>query len=142
MSELFWTEERVEKLKAMRESGASHGFIAKEFGVSRNTIVGKCKRKGFDFPGKPTQSLVVPAKPRPPRQPKRELTRPRRAPPPPPPTPPVAMLHLDMMQLSKQTCHFPIGDGPFTYCGHDTKGETYCAFHARAIHIPRRRRAA
>lgn len=24
-----------------------------------------------------------------------------------------------------------LADGPFTFCGHDSGGETYCAFHAR-----------
>lgn len=33
--------------------------------------------------------------------------------------------------LSADVCHFPLGDGPFLFCGAATDAEPYCRRHAR-----------
>lgn len=44
----MWTEERVEKLKALRSAGYSAGIIANELGgVSRSAVLGKLHRLGL-----------------------------------------------------------------------------------------------
>lgn len=52
MSELFpWTDESIATLKIRVSSGASAQEIANEFGVSRNSIIGKCGRLGLKLTG-------------------------------------------------------------------------------------------
>lgn len=46
-SVLFWTSERVEKLKALQARKLSGSAIAAEFGVTRNTVLGKLARLGL-----------------------------------------------------------------------------------------------
>lgn len=43
----MWTSERVAELKDKIAAGLSRGAIANEWGVSRNTIIGKCTRLGL-----------------------------------------------------------------------------------------------
>lgn len=42
-----WSEERLTVLRRMFEAGASGGEIAREFGVTRNVIIGKLHRLGM-----------------------------------------------------------------------------------------------
>lgn len=42
----------------------------------------------------------------------------------------VLPLHVSLMELGDHSCRFPYGDGPFTFCGHPkTAGSSYCAEH-------------
>jgi hypothetical protein len=41
---ITWTSERIEQLRSHLAQGLSYGAIAREFNVSRNTIVGKVNR--------------------------------------------------------------------------------------------------
>ena len=47
----------------------------------------------------------------------------------------VEPLHLSLLELDSEKCHYPFGDGDprdFTFCGHRTwKGFSYCAPHVR-----------
>jgi GcrA cell cycle regulator len=44
--------------------------------------------------------------------------------------PPVVPKHIRLMDLKPNECRFPLGDGPFTFCGNTTKpGESYCPHH-------------
>src|SRR5690606_2596619 len=45
----FWTPERVEDLKRLRQGGGSYAEIARQLGVSRNSVSGKVFR--LDHPG-------------------------------------------------------------------------------------------
>lgn len=73
---MSWTEERIDTLKKMWDSGMTATQIAEELGgVSRNAVIGKAHRLGL-------QSRPSPVKP---NEPKAEA-----APPPPKPTPPAA----------------------------------------------------
>jgi hypothetical protein len=46
-------------------------------------------------------------------------------------------LHLDLMQLTRSTCKWPLGDGPYTYCGHPTvEGKPYCPGHVAIAYTP------
>jgi hypothetical protein len=47
MSDWVWTDERQEALIRMRGDGKSYAVIAAFFGVTRNTVGGKCHRLGL-----------------------------------------------------------------------------------------------
>lgn len=47
-----WTEDRIKKLKELREEGQSPQQIASFFGdVTRNAVIGKIHRLGLSGPG-------------------------------------------------------------------------------------------
>ena len=75
---MSWTEERIERLKAMWTEGSTASQIADELGgVSRNAVIGKAHRLGLEArpsPVKPGEEKEAPKKPakvavtKPPRQ--------------------------------------------------------------------------
>jgi GcrA cell cycle regulator len=62
---MSWTDERIERLKAMWAEGKTASAIADELGgVSRNAVIGKAHRLGLDSrpsPVKPGEDKVTPA---------------------------------------------------------------------------------
>jgi GcrA cell cycle regulator len=64
---MSWTDERIERLKAMWAEGKTASQIAEELGgVSRNAVIGKAHRLGLDSrpsPVKPGEDKAVPAPP-------------------------------------------------------------------------------
>jgi GcrA cell cycle regulator len=53
------------------------------------------------------------------------------------PAPDVTPLHIDMEGLGDSNCHWPYGDGPFTFCGHQALAKLpYCAKHCRIAYRP------
>jgi len=72
---MSWTDERIERLKAMWTKGATASEIADELGgVSRNAVIGKAHRLGLEArpsPVKPGEDLK-PSAPAAPKQPKAE----------------------------------------------------------------------
>ena len=162
-----WTEDRVERLRALWAEGHSASVIAKELGgVTRNAVIGKVHRLRLE--GR------APARRAPKRrQPPNTVKRPPRARnggsiaidldknpepapvpepkvrPVPAPLPPVEGKIKDIMELDRHTCRWPIGDPGdenFAYCGERVSaGYPYCEHHAReAYQSPsdRRRRAS
>src|SRR5829696_8536452 len=54
---MSWTEERIERLKAMWTKGATASQIADELGgVSRNAVIGKAHRLGLESRPSPVRS--------------------------------------------------------------------------------------
>lgn len=53
---MIWTEERTEELKLLWDGGMSANQIAKKFGVTRNSIIGKVHRLGLEGRLGPTQA--------------------------------------------------------------------------------------
>ena len=158
----YWTNERVATLTRRWEEGASCSQIALELGdgVTRNAIIGKVHRLGLAGAAprrRPSASLPRAPKPRTirvaPRKHaalgaavavRREPAPVREAP------PPIARLspaqaarplpHAKPVKLEDLTgCHWPHGDGPFTFCnepvepGQRAAGKSpYCPVHAIA----------
>jgi GcrA cell cycle regulator len=67
---MAWTEERIERLKAMWQEGATASEIAEKLGgVSRNAVIGKAHRLGLEArpspvkPGEEKDHSPAPAKP-------------------------------------------------------------------------------
>lgn len=48
----YWTEDRINTLKALFEEGKPASFIAEKLGgTTRNAVIGKCHRLGLKRPG-------------------------------------------------------------------------------------------
>lgn len=48
-------------------------------------------------------------------------------------------LHLSLLDLKKGQCRWPLGDGPFTFCGCDVQeGSPYCETHHAVAYVPAR----
>ena len=56
--------------------------------------------------------------------------------PPPEPVENITPLNLDMMALTRKTCRWPYGEGPFTFCGLPVAagGQIYCGAHWHIAH--------
>lgn len=138
-----WTEERVERLKALWREGLSGSKIARELGgVTRSAVIAKAHRLGLSarrIPNKPgkairTRGLPKTRAPMPkpkPAQLKTEKTRPK-----PKPTDEPEPLNIPLEQLERGQCKWSVTEGdPHLFCGHPTKeGSPYCQHHAaRAV---------
>ncbi len=115
MTVLTWTDDRVEQLKKLWESGLSASQIAAELGnVTRNAVIGKVHRLGLSGRAKSPSSAV-------PRQ--RPMSQ-----------------RLSLLELNEATCHWPIGDpssSEFFFCGGKALTSLpYCAYHSRVAYQP------
>ncbi|WP_075216429.1 GcrA family cell cycle regulator [Mongoliimonas terrestris] len=171
---MSWTDERVERLKALWSEGLSASQIAAELGgVTRNAVIGKVHRLGLSGRVKPQVQSARPA-----AQPQKPKVAPAagrptvQAPVATRPTQPltignvvikaspdldmepavaprilpvveaeaVAFERVTILNLTEQTCKWPIGDPgrpDFFFCGRKSdSGIPYCAFHARVAYQP------
>jgi GcrA cell cycle regulator len=154
-----WPKEREERLLELAPSAHWVGEIALALGVSKNAVIGKMarmRRKGHviatDFDGRTGRppSIAIGSSPRRPPLPRpvaHAMTtppKPRRGLPPPDPVRPepaldvLTMRRLDLMQLRKGTCRWPIGDvgePGFCFCGNPTAADRmYCPVHYAVAH--------
>lgn len=146
-----WSDDRVEALKRLWNSGLSASQIACELGnVTRNAVIGKVSRLGLS--GRASKPLSTP-KPRKVRDRMVRVARPLR-----PsasalahvleveaealPSGYVIPLHQrkSLIELTDENCHFPVGDvgdPDFHFCGGNAvEGAPYCARHARLSYRP------
>ena len=155
-SVLFWTSERVEKLKALQARKLSGSAIAAEFGVTRNTVMGKLARLGLNCESMPPSKrgsrnpnvkraieLKKSARPKPaPSRPWRPAPSPERTAV--EPTPATACTLFD---LTNETCRYPCG-APMAraelFCGSPeadfAAGVVYCSAHSAIAFCPPRQR--
>ncbi len=164
MTDLSWTEERVERLTTLWNDGLSASQIAADLGgVTRNAVIGKVHRLGLSGRAKPQpQAASRPRKARESAAPNRPITignvavkaeeeaAPEAAPKArPAPVPEVLTFErATILTLTEQTCKWPIGDPSkedFFFCGRRSEvGIPYCTHHARIAYQPaadRRRKA-
>jgi len=152
---MSWTDERVELLKKLWADGLSASQIAAELGgITRNAVIGKVHRLGLS--GRAKSANVGVPRQRKARSPSmlrigRNAIRGN-----------TALAHaydveaesepelLDniipigqrrtLMELSEQTCRWPIGDpgsGDFFFCGGNAlESLPYCAYHSRIAYQP------
>src|SRR5689334_1173746 len=118
-----WTNQHVRQMRELRDMGLSASQIGERMGLSRSAIVSKATAVGLPGFGKRTNARPL------------MFVRPKRFK---APGGPVS-LNISIMELNGHNCHFPHGEGPFTFCGHEAKeGEPYCAYHMRITHEPRK----
>jgi GcrA cell cycle regulator len=133
MSNLSWTDDRVEELKRLNEESLSASQIARALGgVTRNAVIGKLNRLGYMLksgtkicPGRKTQVRRAPVLERRPPRPERPEALPENEPP---------SLRVSIMDIHNGLCRWPHGDPQdldnFHFCGHPTEIEhTYCTHH-------------
>lgn len=145
-----WSEERVERLKALHARGLSCSIMAYEIGgVSRNAVIGKLHRLGLSNASSTIhRDNQFGRKPRKPREKtvrivrangnsnkmrmftaaKIEVEALRCA--------EVDPLKVSLIDLDPHQCRYPVNDvSPFLFCGHQKMdGSSYCAPHFMLAH--------
>jgi hypothetical protein len=152
-----WPDAHVEALRELITTGLSARQIGRRLFEafpdvvrSRNAVVGKCHRLGLGTTG--TQKCIGPHLPR--AKKKRVRRKPTFTPPrgpvykpPAPPAEEVTPKHLDLLDCTHNSCRWPYGDNPFTFCGHrrmfqpDIVRERrtyYCTYHYEQSFRPRK----
>lgn len=149
-----WTQARLDHATALYKDGASFSEIAAAIGggISRNAVIGMAHRQGWSGrkPAGTSRSTQL-------RRAKRANTDRSttmrlqwKAAPPPPKPKPVRILpprvediarpvtrDVALLDLKAGDCRWPIGDGPFVFCGHRAhEGWPYCEYHARLAYQP------
>jgi GcrA cell cycle regulator len=154
MTVLTWSDDRVEQLKKLWESGLSASQIAAELGsVTRNAVIGKVHRLGLSGRAKSPSSAAPRQRKARPAQPMMRVPRSRGN---------TALAHafevelepdpiaydnvvpisqrLTLLELNEATCHWPIGDpasSEFFFCGGKALTSLpYCAYHSRIAYQP------
>ena len=140
---IFWNDERDAALKRHFAAGLSYTRIAWEIQgefklkCTRNSAIGRARRMGLEGSGSTIlqfkekrvpietirhrrQEIIsrAPAKPLLSREKMLELR-----------CEPVTAKHLPLVDLSNRDCHYPYGDGPFTFCGNEVFLKSYCKTH-------------
>lgn len=159
-----WTTARVDQLRQLHAEGFSFSEIASQIGgITRNAAIGKAARIGLDarasFNNAPIRKLdpVERARRLALRAERRNAAQRRRwalakmgtgISLPPEPLPPPAPVPLEcrpcsLLELTADTCRFPIGDPgerDFHFCGAQPQVGSYCGFHDKLTHSPASKR--
>ncbi len=113
---MSWNDERIKQLKKLWQKGKSAAEIGKALGLSKNAVLGKAHRLGL-----PTRPLTL--------KPEKKVTSDT-------PLPKIGKTLL--MDLKRQTCHWPIGDPKdedFYFCGAQcVTGKPYCPEHCKVAY--------
>lgn len=155
----IWTEEDDEKLRHLSTLSLSAAEIAARMpGRTKNSIIGRWHRTGITGKNKSVRSTKVkcntedqspaPVEPRVPKilHPKTNfatvtgfLPRKKKALRKPPPLnhgEPIPLM-VSLLDLKPRMCRWIYGDvgqDNFGYCGHETNGSSYCAYHDYVAH--------
>ena len=138
---MAWTDERVDKLKALWKKGLSASQIATELGenITRNAVIGKAHRLGLSSRPSPVKKPAQ-AKPR-----KAPVKKAAPAAPALAPDPFDKPEKITILELTDRICKWPLGhpgEDDFQFCGSKSvPGQPYCAFHgAMAYQAPQPRK--
>ncbi len=156
MTVISWTDDRVEQLKKLWESGLSASQIAAELGnITRNAVIGKVHRLGLSGRAKSPSSAAPRQRKVRPAQNMMRISRPMSR-------GNTALAHVfevesepdpiafdnvvpmsqrrTLLELTEDTCHWPIGDPSsteFFFCGGKAIASLpYCAHHSRIAYQP------
>ena len=114
---MVWTEDKIKKLKKMWQVGKTTAEIAKNLGMSKNSIIGKVQRLNLTARSSPIKTEPVLKKKAPPKK--------------------VGIVRL--IDLKINTCRWPIGDPKdedFHFCGEPTvTGKPYCLVHCQEAYL-------
>jgi len=116
---MSWTMDKIKQLKKLWTKGKSTVEIAKELGISKNSVIGKVHRLELTARPSPIKKKEVkPVVPKPVKKKAPEKCR--------------------LMDLKVNTCRWPVGDPEdedFHFCGKQTTtGKPYCAEHCKAAY--------
>ncbi|MBR6411612.1 MAG: global cell cycle regulator GcrA-like protein [Alphaproteobacteria bacterium] len=120
---MSWTMDKIKQLKKLWTKGKSTVEIAKELGISKNSVIGKVHRLDLTARPSPIKKKEVPAPAPVPSKPQPKKKT-------------VGKCHL--MDLKSNTCRWPIGEPEnedFHFCGKTTvTGKPYCEEHCKAAY--------
>lgn len=143
---MAWTDEMVEGLKKMWKQGLTTNEIAKNLGVSKNSIVGKVHRLNLTARPSPIKKKedesaadkTEAAKPEA-KNIKKITINPVEIKAPAPEKAPGGGTCLKLTELDNHTCRWPVGDprdDNFCFCGKKVRGgQTYCEEHAAIAYV-------
>jgi hypothetical protein len=123
----FWTEQNIATLSRLWLSHSATQ-IAKIIGATKGAVIGKVDRLGL--PSKPPGRASLPKKPPRPPSVAKEVQAPRN---PPLEVPAPSPLSIQIMDLERHHCRWPMWPEQDGYCGHQ-KSEShpsYCEHHVR-----------
>ncbi len=131
-----WSPERIAELTKLWNEGLATSEIGKRLGISKNAVVGKAHRLHLSARPSPIRRVMMrSALPRPPRpvaEPRHVLPAVAHA-----PTP--APQPERVVELSNQTCKWPIGhpnETGFHFCGERAiVGKPYCQAHTAIAYV-------
>ena len=110
---MAWTDDKIKQLKKLWGKGKSTVEIAKELGISKNSVIGKVHRLSLVARPSPIKNVVPTIK----KAVKKTAGK------------------CGLMDLKTSTCRWPIGeptDEDFHFCGKPTvTGKPYCADHCQ-----------
>ena len=148
MTNIAWPDEATESLKKFWEQKLTAAQIAYRLGekYTRNSVLGKLfrlsllqKRPSSSMPRSPrtkTVLVAVPSKPSLPPIVAQKFN-------PPVPLGPPKSKRLCVLELTNETCRWPIGDvghKDFHFCGHEPSDKSsYCAYHVDKARQPIRK---
>ena len=116
---MSWTTDKIKQLKKLWSKGKSTVEIAKELGMSKNSVIGKAHR------------LELEARPSPIKK-KEEAIHVTKT------VKKKTVEKCKLMDLKNNTCRWPIGDPEnedFHFCGKQTTtGKPYCPEHCKAAY--------
>jgi GcrA cell cycle regulator len=142
---MAWTDDRVDKLKALWKKGLSASQIAEELGenITRNAVIGKAHRLGLSSRPSPVKKPAQ-AKPRK-AAPKKAATAPAASAAATAPEMRNKPGKITILELTDRICKWPLGhpgEDDFQFCGSKSvPGQPYCAFHgAMAYQAPQPRK--
>jgi GcrA cell cycle regulator len=127
-----WTPEQIGQLTRLWSEGLSTAEIGKRLGISKNAVVGKAHRLHLN--SRPSPIKRVGPRPAVVRQPSHARPAVPAAPAPAPQPAPTRVV-----ELSSQTCRWPIGhpgDENFHFCTQRAiQGKPYCVEHAAVAYV-------
>ena len=111
---MSWTEEKIKQLKKLWSKGKTTVEIAKEMGISKNSVIGKVHRLELNARPSPIKKEAVK------KTVKKKVQK---------------QENVSLLDLKLNSCRWPIGDpkdADFHFCGKDTvTGKPYCSEHCK-----------
>jgi GcrA cell cycle regulator len=134
-----WTDEKLALLRKLWSKGKTATAIAQQLGASKSAVLGKIFR--LRLPTPPERPVSAETSPLAHRQKGRPLKTPEK---------PIVKRGKSLLELTNQTCRWPIGDPSkqsFHFCGEPgadlEQGIPYCERHSkRAYQAPRKSQAS
>jgi GcrA cell cycle regulator len=123
-----WTAEMGDELARLCDLGWTASEIARSMSTTRNAVIGRRHRSGLSSPQDGPRPRIPKSRPRPI--------------PPPPPLSPLADGMCRLIDLTNETCRWPVGNEIGVFCGKreaDMAGRCpYCREHAKKAWVASR----
>lgn len=138
-----WPQERIDLVADLIRGGLTARQVATRLGggLSRNAIIGICKRRGIPLNSRPGDNMKQAARERRERRPRRAKRMFPDLPVVPLPPRPATSLSpptcqpVGLLELTNETCRWPLGEPVSGFCGareaDNRNSVVYCPYHSR-----------